>query len=51
MELKPCPFCGGNPFVRSYDRLKVIGCDACKYNIVRPDDTCPHGERRGDDGI
>jgi hypothetical protein len=26
MELKPCPFCGGNAYEESYDRLIQIGC-------------------------
>ena len=31
-DLKPCPFCGGMPFERSYDRLIVIGCEPCGYH-------------------
>ena len=31
-ELKPCPFCGGNPYYESYDRLIIIGCHTCGYS-------------------
>ena len=31
-ELKPCPFCGGEPFKDSCDRLIRIGCKVCNYN-------------------
>ena len=31
IELKPCPFCGGEPFTQYYDRLIVIGCKPCGY--------------------
>lgn len=30
-ELKPCPFCGEQPYVNSYDRLITIGCKKCFY--------------------
>ena len=30
-DLKRCPFCGGIPFERSYDRIIVIGCELCGY--------------------
>lgn len=30
-KLKPCPFCGGEAFKRSYDRLIQIGCESCGY--------------------
>lgn len=34
IKLKPCPFCGGTPFVEAYDRLIVIGCESCDYRIL-----------------
>lgn len=33
-QLKPCPFCGGKPFVDSCDRLIEIGCKSCGYYRV-----------------
>lgn len=30
-ELKPCPFCGGKPYIDSCDRLINIGCKPCGY--------------------
>lgn len=30
-NLKKCPFCGGQPFYESCDRLIRIGCDNCKF--------------------
>ncbi len=31
MELKPCPFCGGEPYIDACDRLISIGCKPCGY--------------------
>lgn len=31
-RLKPCPFCGAEPYVDSCDRIINIGCDECKYH-------------------
>lgn len=30
-KLKPCPFCGAEPYVESCDRLITIGCEKCGY--------------------
>lgn len=30
--LKPCPFCGAEPYVDSCDRIIDIGCDKCGYH-------------------
>ena len=30
-KLKPCPFCGGEPYIDSCDRLISIGCKPCGY--------------------
>lgn len=30
--LKPCPFCGSEPYVDSCDRIIDIGCDKCGYH-------------------
>lgn len=30
-KLRECPFCGGEAFKRSYDRLIQIGCESCGY--------------------
>lgn len=30
--LKRCPFCGGEPYVDSCDRLIQIGCKRCDYH-------------------
>ena len=32
ITLKPCPFCGAEPYVDSCDRIINIGCDKCGYN-------------------
>lgn len=32
-ELKPCPFCGAEPYVESCDRIINIGCEACRYHL------------------
>ena len=32
-RLKPCPFCGAEPYVESCDRLIDIGCEACGYHL------------------
>lgn len=32
-ELKPCPFCGGDAYEESYDRLIQIGCRKCNYHM------------------
>lgn len=32
MALKPCPFCGGQPYIDSCDRLINIGCEVCGYH-------------------
>lgn len=29
--LKPCPFCGSEPYIDSYDRLIGISCKSCGY--------------------
>lgn len=31
-DLKPCPFCGEEPYVDTCDRLIVIGCNKCNYS-------------------
>lgn len=31
-KLKNCPFCGGEAYMNSYDRLIQIGCETCGYN-------------------
>ena len=31
MELKPCPFCGGEAYEWACDRLINIGCKTCDY--------------------
>lgn len=31
-RLKPCPFCGAEPYVDSCDRIIDIGCDKCGYH-------------------
>ena len=31
-SLKACPFCGGEPYMESCDRLINIGCKACGYH-------------------
>jgi len=28
-----CPFCGGEPYEESYDRLIIIGCKKCNYHM------------------
>lgn len=33
IELKKCPFCGGEPFEWSCDRLIQIGCKKCSYQL------------------
>ena len=33
MELKPCPFCGGDAYEESYDRFIQIGCRKCNYHM------------------
>ena len=30
-KLLPCPFCGGEPYIDSCDRLIRIGCEPCGY--------------------
>lgn len=30
-QLKPCPFCGDEPYMDSCDRLISIGCERCGY--------------------
>lgn len=46
MKLKPCPFCGDEPSVSSWNQGKnghdrdlyhKIGCDTCDYGIIRGD--------------
>lgn len=32
-DLKPCPFCGSQPYEASCDRLITIGCDVCNYHM------------------
>lgn len=32
-DLKPCPFCGSQPYEASCDRLIKIGCDVCDYHM------------------
>lgn len=32
IELKPCPFCGNNPYVEKYDYFIIIGCENCSYS-------------------
>lgn len=32
-KLKPCPFCGGEAYKKSYDRLIQIGCEKCGYHM------------------
>ena len=32
-RLKPCPFCGEEPYVESCDRLIDIGCEVCGYHL------------------
>lgn len=36
MNLKPCPFCGGQARWEAYDRLIKIGCSPCGYNRAFP---------------
>ena len=31
-ELKPCPFCGGEPYFDEMERIINIGCGVCKYH-------------------
>ena len=31
-KLLPCPFCGGEPYIDSCDRIINIGCEPCKYH-------------------
>lgn len=31
-ELRPCPFCGGEPYEDSCDRIIEIGCRKCNYH-------------------
>lgn len=31
VNLKPCPFCGGEAKIWSCDRLILIGCATCNY--------------------
>jgi len=31
-ELKPCPFCGGEPYFYAADRIINIGCYMCRYH-------------------
>ena len=33
IALKPCPFCGKEPYVESCDRLIDIGCEECGYHL------------------
>lgn len=32
-KLKPCPFCGGDAYEESYDRIIQIGCRICNYHM------------------
>lgn len=32
-DLKPCPFCGSEPYEDSCDRLITIGCKKCGYHM------------------
>lgn len=31
IRLKPCPFCGAEPYMDSYDRAISLGCFGCGY--------------------
>lgn len=31
-ELLKCPFCGGEPYIVSCDRIISIGCERCKFH-------------------
>lgn len=31
-NVKPCPFCGGEPYIDSCDRLILIGCNLCGFS-------------------
>ena len=33
IPLKPCPFCGAEPYIESCDRIIDIGCEACGYHL------------------
>ena len=33
IELKPCPFCGGEAYIWVCDRLINIGCKKCDYHL------------------
>ena len=45
IELKPCPFCGGEAYIESYDRLINIGCLKCRFHLHFDGilTTVPHG--------
>lgn len=32
-ELKPCPFCGSEPYTSTCDVLIQIGCKKCDYHL------------------
>lgn len=43
--LKPCPFCGGEAYIESCDRIINIGCRECKFHLHFNGvlTTVPHG--------
>ena len=57
-ELKPCPFCGGEPFVDYYDYEKygktyVICCNGCHAETFErdtPEEAAEAWNRRVDNG-
>lgn len=44
-DLKPCPFCGGEAYIESCDRIINIGCRKCRYHLYFDGlvTTVPHG--------
>ena len=48
VKLKPCPFCGGEPWWSCYPTLAQIGCRPCGFNIHGHG---PESERQTVDGV
>lgn len=54
--LKPCPFCGGEPFtLAEQDHYRTVGCNECDYGMASqggdPPDIIHLWNRRADDKL